>query len=118
MRFQVYTYDNDSVVVNSKQDDLVDIATTDIVIDSNTNRQITLNGIYNQILIEYSTRCAVNHYGLQCNVWCVPMNDDNSGHYTCNSQGNIECLSGYKDIETNCTTGNTDFYLILTMIII
>ena len=37
-------------------------------------------------------------------MFCQPHNDDINGHYTCDTQGNIVCNTGYRMNETNCTT--------------
>ena len=37
-------------------------------------------------------------------MFCQPHNDDINGHYTCDTQGNIVCNTGYQMNETNCTT--------------
>ena len=48
--------------------------------------------------------CAPNYYpqGV-CTILCIPR-DDPLGHYTCDNDGNIVCLPGYTDTNTNCVT--------------
>ena len=52
--------------------------------------------------LSYQISCFPNFYGENCSTYCLPK-DDESGHYTCNQQGSIECLSGYQNPLTNCT---------------
>ena len=53
--------------------------------------------------------CAPNYYPANsCTTFCVPR-DDNSGHYTCNSDGTIMCNTGYTDTSTNCVTCTGNF---------
>ena len=48
------------------------------------------------------TMCAPNYYPAGvCTKLCVPR-DDPTGHFTCNKNGDIVCLSGYKDTENDC----------------
>ena len=54
--------------------------------------------------IRYRFGCANFYYGSRCEVFCQPHNDDINGHYTCDTQGNIVCNTGYQMNETNCTT--------------
>lgn len=46
--------------------------------------------------IEYliRVRCNINYYGYNCTKFCKPR-DDYHGHYTCDRNGNKQCLSGW-----------------------
>ena len=50
----------------------------------------------NVISLSYATRieCARNYYQSDCSVYCIPT-DDNTGHYTCDTNGNKICLPGF-----------------------
>lgn len=69
------------------------------------------SGIHGAVTMELSYRvaCGLSHYGMDCSVFCEPRNDT-TGHYTCNKiTGAIECLPGFTDVSSNCTTTNNDF---------
>ena len=55
-----------------------------------------------QIIIHMFYRCAVNFYGSSCATYCQERDDD-TGHYSCASDGSRQCLNGYTDPMTNCT---------------
>ena len=50
-----------------------------------------------QTELRYSYRfiCKDNYYGDTCSKICAPR-DDHFGHYTCKTDGQIACLSGWK----------------------
>ena len=50
----------------------------------------------------YRVNCTEDFYSPDCSVFCRAR-DDAQGHYTCNSQGNRVCLSGFEDPASNCT---------------
>ena len=54
--------------------------------------------------MRYRFGCANFYYGSTCEVFCQPHDDNINGHYTCDTQGNIVCNTGYQMNETNCTT--------------
>ena len=67
----------------------------------------TINeGGSNVISLSYATRieCATNYYQSDCSVYCIPTND-NTGHYTCDTNGNKICLPGYTNTNNNCLDG-------------
>ena len=53
--------------------------------------------------LSYRLSCIENYYGGDCSVFCEARDDD-SGHYTCDAQGNIVCNDGYQGTDTNCIT--------------
>ena len=67
-------------------------------------------GGYNVISLSYATRieCATNYYQSDCSVYCIPTND-NTGHYTCDTNGNKICLPGYTNTSNNCIDGTLHF---------
>ena len=60
-----------------------------------------------QIIINMFYRCAINFYGSSCATYCQER-DDETGHYSCASDGSRECLNGYTDPTTNCTKPEED----------
>ena len=64
----------------------------------------TARTIYFTLQTRYRFGCANFYYGSRCEVFCQPHNDDINGHYTCDTQGNIVCNTGYQMKETNCIT--------------
>ena len=63
-----------------------------------------MTGTVFTLQMRYRFGCANFYYGSRCEVFCQPHNDDINGHYTCDTQGNIVCNTGYQMNETNCTT--------------
>ena len=41
--------------------------------------------------------CQQDYYGVDCTTFCLAQNDDVNGHYTCNSDGSIQCREGFKN---------------------
>ena len=56
-----------------------------------------------QIWLGFKATCAENFYGENCTIFCVERDDDELGHYTCDSEGNRVCREGYQDPSNNCT---------------
>ncbi len=48
------------------------------------------------------TRCPPNLYGPNCNIFCNPQNNCNSGHFICDIAGNLVCESNW--LPPNCNT--------------
>ena len=59
----------------------------------------------NVISLSYATRieCATNYYQSDCSVYCIP-SSNNTGYYTCDTNGNKIRLQGYSNTRTNCST--------------
>ena len=72
--------------------------------DPLTDTAVPYAGVYGRATLEmrFQVSCAVNYYGTDCSIFCVDT-DDNSGHYTCNSDGGIVCNEGYINETSNCT---------------
>ena len=80
---------------------VVDRATggfTELTTDQGTDNNATF--IFNLTVV-----CKENYYGSDCSVlsFCEPQDDDTLGHYTCDSNGTLVCLTGYQSSESNCT---------------
>ena len=60
-------------------------------------------GIHGNSRIELSFRvqCGTNYYGSNCATYCVAR-DDSGGHYTCGTNGQKICRSGWSS--SYCTT--------------
>ena len=54
------------------------------------------------VRLSYSITCQTNFYGRDCATFCIAQNDDNNGHYTCNSDGSLQCRDGYENPSNNC----------------
>ncbi|MBN3326229.1 DLL4 protein, partial [Atractosteus spatula] len=52
-------------------------------------------GKQTELRYSYRVICNENYYGESCSKKCTPR-DDRFGHYTCNSDGQISCLPGWK----------------------
>ena len=67
----------------------------------------TDQGTYNMTTLTFNFRvvCKENYYGSDCSVlsFCEPQDDDTLGHYTCDSNGTLLCLTGYQNPASNCT---------------
>ena len=67
----------------------------------------TDEGTYNNATITLNLRavCKENYYDSDCSIlrFCEPQDDDTLGHYTCDSNGTLVCLTGYQNIASNCT---------------
>ena len=53
--------------------------------------------------LQFRVTCAENYYGSNCTTKCIPTNSS-KGHYTCNDDGTITCLTGWSGANTNCLT--------------
>ena len=53
--------------------------------------------------VSFSLTCRANFYGSDCTVYCRPADSDELGHYSCLSDGRIQCLEGYRNETSNCT---------------
>ena len=76
-------------------------------VSSTFSSNTTVNeGGSNVISLSYATRikCATNYYQSDCSVYCIPT-CDNTGHYTCDTNGNKICLPGYTNTSNNCLDG-------------
>ena len=65
-------------------------------------------GEYNRVslVLSYSLSCIQNYYGSDCSVNCIPYNDNDNGHYTCNiTNGAKICRDGWQNETNNCRDG-------------
>ena len=61
------------------------------------------NKSFGRIIVSYRVMCTKDFYGENCAIFCVERDDDELGHYTCDSEGNRVCREGYRDPSNNCT---------------
>ena len=52
--------------------------------------------------VSFDVACIPDSYGPYC-IYCLAADSDDSGHYTCLSDGSKQCLPGYVNESTNCT---------------
>ncbi|CAI8055502.1 Protein jagged-1b [Geodia barretti] len=68
---------------------------------------LTLNGSFYGSYMTFALRltrtCLPLYYGDNCSIYCKP-EDSDGGHYTCLSNGTKQCLPGYQNTSTDCTT--------------
>lgn len=87
-------------------DDLIDR----VVINSNLAAGSSISarnylGIYSKVTMRMAVTilCNTNFYGSDCTRVCIPR-DDSSGHFTCDSNGDIVCRPGWTNVASMCTT--------------
>ena len=54
--------------------------------------------------VSLNLTCPANYYGPDCSIYCRPANSSDRGHYTCLSDGSRQCLPGYRNETTYCTS--------------
>ena len=61
-------------------------------------------GISNRVTVNmhFQLRCDDNFYGSDCVTFCLAMDDDTNGHYTCNDDGSFQCRTGFENPGNNC----------------
>ena len=88
-------------------DDVIDIFFIDVVVMVGTGFTQIMSfegdGGFAQIQLGFEVNCTENFYSADCTIFCVERDDDELGHYTCDSEGNRVCREGYQDPSNNCT---------------
>ena len=88
-------------------DDLVDVVQFNLNPSpgSGWTSYTNVNGHYGRAQIDARFRvyCNTNYYGSNCATYCAPT-DNSQGHYTCASNGNKVCNSGWTNVNNNCLT--------------
>ena len=104
MRLFIEVEDYDSFNSDDHVDDIY--VTISLTPSSSFTSRTAYNGVHGNSRIELSFRvqCTTNFYGSNCATYCVAR-DDSGGHYSCGSNGEKLCLSGWSDPTTDCTTG-------------
>jgi len=79
--------------------DLIDRVIVDKILGVSTvfSSVVSYSGRYNAATLQLSFRvqCSQNFYGSDCTTFCEPQSSDTLGHFTCDSNGNRVCNSGY-----------------------
>ena len=52
--------------------------------------------------MRFRVRCDNNFYRSDCTTFCLAMDDDTNGHYICNGDGSIRCITGFENPGNNC----------------
>ena len=107
-RFQLYIKARDSdagliVDLINGDDDLDDIfINRTLEVNSGFTQLEEYTGALNRVTVQMKFRvmCQQDYYGADCGTFCVAQNDDMNGHYTCNSDGSIQCLEGFENPQT------------------
>ena len=80
-------------------EELIDVATArGIVLPNNTWETHTHNGPAATIVYKLRVVCDEHYYAAKCTKYCMPK-DDIMGHYTCDSEGNRVCMSGWRGLD-------------------
>lgn len=88
-------------------DDLIDEVIVEVPSTLQTVHSMTVAGEHGivSLVLSYTLRCSNNYYSDDCTVYCVPQDDD-GGHYTCDSEtGEKICRDGWQNPDTLCTEG-------------
>ena len=97
--------------VEARDDDLIGDSDLDDIfinrrleVNTGFTERETYSGNSNRVTIQVSFRvmCQENYYGADCATFCLAQDDDENGHYTCNSDGSIQCLGGFENPSNNC----------------
>ena len=56
-----------------------------------------------RIQLSFRVQCSSNYYGSNCGTYCVST-DSSGGHYTCGSNGEKRCRTGWSNPPGNCLT--------------
>ena len=104
-RFQLYIKARDSdagliIDLINGDDDLDNIFIDQTLeVNSGFTQLEEYNGALNRVTVQMRFRvmCQQDYYGADCGTFCVAQNDDMNGHYTCNSDGSIQCLEGFEN---------------------
>ena len=76
------------------------------LLPGNTLNNQIINGMFFgsnvTFTVSFDLACVHNSYGSDC-IYCLAADSDDSGHYTCLSDGSKQCLPGYVNASTNCT---------------
>ena len=102
-------------------DDLLDNIFIETALTENNNYTTVeeFTGEMSKVSVNMTFRvimCQENFYGADCASFCLAQDDDENGHYTCNSDGSFQCRDGFENPINNCRDGRSDHDLILNMV--
>ena len=108
VRFQLYikARDSDAGLLDllNGDDDLDDIfVDRTLAVNTSFTGMEEYIGILNRVTLQMRFRvmCQQDYYGEDCSTFCLAENDDVNGHYTCNSDGSIQCQEGFENPSNN-----------------
>ena len=103
VRLLIEVEDYDFLSSNEHVDDIY--ATITLTPSSSFTLRRAYTGMHRNSRIELSfqLQCTNNFYGSNCTTHCVARND-NGGHYSCGSNGEMICLSGWSGSSSGCIT--------------
>ena len=80
------------------------IINQNITVGENFSTSTNHSGEFNfgHFVLSFRVTCTENFFGSDCATFCVER-DNELGHFTCDSEGNIVCREGYTG--ENCTIG-------------
>ena len=89
-------------------DELVDVYAIDVEIPAGLDYtdRVSYRGYYgfSELELSFQVICSETFYGPNCTFECVPTDNNDAGHFTCDSEGNPVCLTGFTGL--NCMDGN------------
>ena len=90
MYVNVYEEDDhlDDIFINGALQ--VSNGSTEVMEYTGNNNRVTVG-------MSFRVRCQNNYYGADCDTFCEAQDDDENGHYTCNSDGSIQCKEGFEN---------------------
>ncbi|PAA55287.1 hypothetical protein BOX15_Mlig020206g1 [Macrostomum lignano] len=96
---RVIVHDKDSTA-----DDLIDIFSATLEASGPDAKDLTIvsHAMGHTLRIRYWYSCHSGYYGALCNTYCMEKNNAWDGHYTCGSDGQKVCRSGW--IGADCKT--------------
>ena len=110
--FQLYIDAKDEDDNGDEDDDLDDIY-INFELKPNSDFPTTLysnvgeKGIVS-VDLNIKVQCLSDFYGEDCFTFCIPQDDDQSGHFACNAEnGTPLCLQGFQNPESDCMDGIT-----------
>lgn len=106
----IRAYDSDPVVDDHLDNIFIEM---DLAESSNFTTAQEFTGDMNRVIIRMTFRvmCQENYYGANCDRYCLAQNDSETGHYTCEADGSIRCLSGFENVNNSCRDGMLHFAL-------
>ena len=103
--FQLYFETKDSEPGPSSDDDIDDIFINKALeVNTSYTEMEMFTGNLERVSFQarFRVMCQQNYYGARCDTHCEAQDDDENGHYTCNSAGSFQCLEGFENPNNNC----------------
>ena len=104
--FQLYINAKDDDDRGEEDDNIDDIfINIEVVADSPFPVREFHIGERGSVTVDLNIRvqCLEDYYGADCFTFCLPQDDDQSGHFACNAEdGTTACLDGFLNPENHC----------------